>query len=130
MGYIARTVTAENVQKAILEKMIFINLGWCDTTTAETTIYKQTHDLTDVDYLQVYAHHQMEAAAGNGFIYVYFDTTLKVTFEVTQGVTDYNTDTIDCTAVTGDEIIKITTKSGQAGKEHRVHRLNIFNMEA
>jgi len=111
MGYSARTVTAENVKKAIADATMLLNLPrvWC--TTAYQVIYKCEINLTDADYLW----YSIYNSSGNSCV-------LKIDF----GVTNILEDTIpattadsvqtDVSAYTGDHTVIVSIKTLVAAK--------------
>lgn len=129
MGYAVRYVSAAGVENAITENTCFCTgVGRIIRGTAETVFFKQTHDLTNVDYLNVTVLGKHITNAGT--IKIYFDTTLKLTLSINQTAEYPFHDRIDCTGVTGNQIIKATIYNSAPGGDTVCHNLTICNEEA
>lgn len=127
MGYTARSISLN--ARPFIE---FLNVGgavnWTKSGVAEETFWKQTYDLTNVDYLNVGVYGLGETGSGAEII-VYFDGVAKSTQSLPNGSLNWIQDTIDCTAITGSVTISVTVH-GAIGLEGRVREFKLWHMEA
>jgi hypothetical protein len=102
------------------------------TGTTEEIMFKQTHNLDDVDYLELTCKSKRTGA--NGTITLYFDTTSKGTRTISGGSLSDETGikniTVDCTAISGNQIIKVGVVNSNVGGDTHIDELCIYAREA
>ena len=129
MGYASLTTRAETVERALAEKTTFCS-GICfpGHGVAEETFYKQTHDITTIDYLRVCAI-LTRTGTGTAYIKCYLDAVDKGTISST-GADTIGSLKIDCTALSGDAVIKLVTYGSVAETYIDVKHLCIYQEES
>lgn len=133
MGYTARNLRANTISKAITEDTTFCsNVCYQMTGTTEEIFYKQTHDLTNVDYLELTCITKQTGASGT--LTLYFDTTSKGTITVDGGALldadAIKNITVDCTSITGNQIIKLGLVNSNPAGTSFVVMVTIFARES
>lgn len=128
MGYVARTVDAEGVKKTLTECVPICDVPrWDTVSTTDEVLYKLTVDLTDVDYLNFSYHIYSTAQATT--LTIYFGVVSKHSDNVT-GADKHVDGSIDCTAISGDQVISVAIKMGAGGAGNKITDLRLWSMES
>jgi len=112
LGYAIGDVGSEAIEDALVKKQTIYSGQMCKPSigTTEEDMYKVTLDFTNIDYLICQCHAQGSGAT-TGTVKVKIAGVTKATF--TTGVDeDYANDIalieIDCTAITGSNVLSVT----------------------
>ena len=125
MGFTTTVLDVTELKRSIFEIMpIFTCMAFRELTVADRTIYKETLDFTDVDYLMISA--TIVAGAGNTDIALQIGGVTKWS-EVTAG-TENHTETIDCTAITGEKLVYL--QADNSANNGYVTNINIWTVNA
>jgi hypothetical protein len=131
MGYWSKTDVATFAAKND-EKLCFCS-GLVAKTTSSThsTLYKKTHDFSDISYLKVGGICYGESGEGGFEVKIYVDSVLKATHTIASAGSDQVWYTlVDCTSLTGNLEIEITWKSATNNKYTWCKNLTMCNQEA
>jgi len=128
LGYTARALTSETAKKVIWEVSTAAYIYyWLTASTTDEIIWKTTINLTNIDYLNY--SYLIGSTAGATTLTIYFDTTSKHTANVTGGTSNEH-GSIDCTSITGEQIIKVAIKKAAGGSNNYVKDFCLWGMEA
>ena len=122
MGYVAKTITASGVIKAILQASHFIHMSSISVGTTWVTLFDSDVDLTDIDKLH-YSVDNAASPANNGTLQFDYDGT---TSNNTLSHSSYNYGSDDCSGYTTCRL-KILIYRGATG---RFTNLNIWGTKS
>lgn len=131
MGYVVTTLQIEGLLQALSDKLQWAPVMRCVmSSVTPIDLYKCTKNVTNLNKIHIGAFGGMAAATGDGTLKLYYDTTLKATVTFPQG----NAPTVhygayNCSGDTGDQIIKLTMTSGQAGEAFEMAYLSLWAVE-
>ena len=125
MGYTLPAVAVTDLRKELANRIDFLsNFAGSVTGTTETTIYKNTIDLTDVDTLTVTGFGFEDGTEGDAYFKA--GGTQRATWDITYSGTMHRDclfySTMDVSSNTGNTAVEITAKNDNvAGTTYVAH---------
>jgi len=110
MGFATTTIEVAELKESLLETLT-VYIAYFETlgTATERTFYQNTVNLDDIDYLFVTWYGQ------NGLTFKVDVGGVNKVNTTTGGANSWEQSRIDCTAITGEQVIKIYATDGGGG---------------